>query len=136
MVAVCEIEDQHVVNALVEFLREAFVRDEIRAHFRLKVVSGDFGRGDDDAGFAFDGRFQLGVEKEGDVRILFRFRNVQLLHAQRGNILRQGIVDLVGRESHADVFEGGIVHRKADVHGGEKARFALESERGAPSLRL
>ena len=126
-VAVGEVEDEHVVNSLVKLL-ENLVRHEVGAHFGLEVIGGHLRGGNDDAGFALDGRFDFRVEEKRHVRVFFRFGDMQLFQPQRGNILGQSIVDFVGRERDAYVFERGIIDGKAHIGRGKEARFALEAQ--------
>src|SRR5690606_26686886 len=74
-------------------------RGQLRAaHFRLQVVGGDLGAGDEDALLAVEHILAAAAEEEGDVRVLFRLRDAQLAQARGGGDFAQGVAQVVGRE--------------------------------------
>ena len=54
------------------------IADQIRAHFRLKIISCHLRRRNERPVFTLKFRFHAAVKEEGDVGVFFGFRNAQL----------------------------------------------------------
>ena len=64
------------------------------------------------------------------MRILLRFGDAQLLFAEGGEVFAEGVFQALRREGDADVREGGVVLREADIYGREVPRFAFKAVEG------
>ena len=125
-IAVCEVEYHDVVfTALYEF--DCFILDFVGTHFGFEVVSRDFGRRNKNSVLAFVGGFNAAVEEERNVRILFGFRNAELLLAAFCEIFTEGIDKRTGFERDFDVFERCVVTGEANVFGSKEARFTVKT---------
>ena len=113
--------------------RHQFVGDFARAHFRLQIVGGDFGRGHHHAVFPGIGRFDAAVEKVGDVRVFFGLGDAQLFQAARGQIFAETIGDALRRIRGGNVREilavSGQCAERAEP-GRVRAREAIERSIG------
>ena len=104
-IAVCEVQDDHVVLAALDAL-DALVSDLGGAHLRLEVVGSDLRAGDDTAILA-----QLGL-------------------AVLGQVLAQDVLQLNRRISDFAVGHGGVILGHADVVDLLAAAAALEAGEG------
>ncbi len=83
-IRVCKVHETEIIFFLFD-LGNQFLRDLDRAHIRLEVVGLHARRRYEDAILIFVNFFLAAIEKVGDVRVLFRFRNAQLFHFFLGN---------------------------------------------------
>ena len=125
-VAVGEVEDDHVILAALDRF-DALFGDLVGAHMGLHVVGGDRRGLDEDAILALILLFNAAVEEEGDVRILLGLGNTQLGQAVVGEILAEGVDELLRLEGDLNVGHGRVILRHADVGDGETAVPALKS---------
>ena len=125
-VAVGIVEDDHVVFPAFDPL-DHLVGDDVGAHLRLHVIGRNLGRGDQRAVLARVGLLDAAVEKEGDVRVLLRFRNPQLGEALVGDVLAEGVVEALRLEGHLDVRHRHIVLGHADEEDVLLAALALKA---------
>jgi hypothetical protein len=109
--------------------RDNRVGDAGAVHGGLKIIGGDLGGRDDLAFFVFKLLLLATVEKEGDVRILFRFGNVVLVHAVLAQPFGKHVVEILRRENNR---EGEIVlvlcHRRDVQARAHNVRLKLQLE--------
>ena len=125
-IAVCEVQDDHVVLAALDAL-DALVSDLGGAHLRLEVVGGHLRAGDDTAVLALVGSLNTAVEEEGDMSVLLGLGDAQLGLAVLGQVLAQDVLQLNRRISDLAVGHGGIILGHADVVDLLAAAAALEA---------
>ena len=124
-VAVGKVEYHHVVFARAQFLYH-LVRHKVGAHFGLQVVGGHLGRGYQVAHFAGVGRLYAAVEEEGNVRVLLRLGNAQLLHAKGGDVFAQRVLYVFFGEGYLYAGELRVVNGEADVSRFKEAGLSFK----------
>lgn len=93
-VAVGEVHHDEVIFLAADGFDE-FVFDFIGAHFRLKVVGGHFGGGDEDAALPFEFGFASAVEEECHMGVFLCFGNVELVLAFLCEIFAEGVLHVL-----------------------------------------
>src|ERR1700733_2796413 len=82
----CKIAHNKLAVALFDPINDS-LSDFSDTHFRLKVICGNFRRGNHLPLFIYKGDFSSAIKKKSNMCILFRFCNVKLRTAKLGQML-------------------------------------------------
>ncbi len=113
-VRVGEVHDDRVEIALFDGVDHG-VGNSRRGHFRLQIVCGHFGRGNQRALLAGKRLFDAAVEEISDVGVLLGFRDAQVLVLPLREDIGQDVLELFGSEDVAQPGPGFFVLRHGDV---------------------
>ena len=80
-----------------------------RGHFRLEVVGGDFGRGDEHALLAGKWFFDAAVEKISYVRVFFGFGDAKIFKFESGENFGEDVLEFSGAFDEAKPGPGFVV---------------------------
>ncbi|MPN13458.1 hypothetical protein SDC9_160779 [bioreactor metagenome] len=126
-VRIREVKDHCVVNAAVDALDGRF-GNFVGAHFRLKVIGRDLGRGDQYAILALVGRFDAAVEEERHMRVFLGLRDAKLRLSVLGEVFAERVGEALGLICNLRAAgEVLIVLRHADIKDRKKSALARET---------
>lgn len=125
-IAVGKVQDDNVVGSALNTGKH-LVGDQIGAHFRLQVIGGHLGRGDQGPVLLLAGSLHPTVKEKGHMGILLGFCNTQLGLALLGKIFAQGVVQGLGTEGHQHVGHGSVILGHAHISEGEEALLPVKS---------
>ena len=125
-VAVCKVEDDHIVLAALNCGNDLLC-NLVRAHLGLQVVGCNRRRFNEDPVLAFVYLFNAAVEEEGYMSVLLGFCDSELFHAEARDILAHCVGKSLRLERNLNVGHGRVILRHANVGEGEEAVSSLKA---------